>query len=108
MLGGGRPSPLACSCHLLVQPCREAAHEERLVGPGSDAIVEGAVTARRGRGGPAALGEGGGEEVGLGEGSIGLMWRETSPQHFQGERNGAYNRRHVDWYHRGEARGWVA
>ena len=34
---------------------------------------------------------------------IGLAWRETSPQHFAGETTGAYEARHLSWYHQQES-----
>lgn len=33
------------------------------------------------------------------EGSVGLLWRETTPQHFEGELTGAYRDAHANWYH---------
>ena len=35
---------------------------------------------------------------------IGLAWRETSPQHFAGETTGAYEARHLTWYHQQESK----
>ena len=40
----------------------------------------------------------------LQEGRVGLAWRETSPQHFAGETTGAYEARHLTWYHQKERR----